>query len=235
MITLFGYDTVNTLKVLIMLEEIRAEYTIKTINIHEGDQHSDDFLAINPKAKIPVIIDTSASGSVVKMAESVAILIYLAEKSGSFLPTAREDNARALEWLLYQASAMGPIFGQCEYWYRLAGEPNPKVLSHYQTLAQDILAHIDRHLSENTYFAGDAYSIADISHFAWLCRCHTAGLTLQSFDNLKKWYQEVSLRPAITRSIEIVTSQSRKAGQPNIPKTPMTNTLSQANTGEMKC
>lgn len=216
MITLFGYNTVNTLKVVIMLEEVEAEYEISTINIHQGDQHRIDFLAINPKAKVPAIIDANVSGPAVKMAESVAILIYLAEKYGPVLPSANQDKARALEWLLYQASAMGPIFGQCEYWHRMAAEPNPAILAHYQSQANAILATIDDHLGRNAYFSGNTFSIADIAHFAWMCRCHTAGLTFQPLVNVTKWYRRMLERPAVAKSIDIVTGLSLNADGPKI-------------------
>jgi GST-like protein len=212
MITLFGYDTVNTLKVVAMLEELQTEYVIKSINIHQGEQHREAFLAINPKAKVPVIIDDGGSGPNVMMAESVAILIYLSNKHDAFLPTGKQENARALEWLLYQASAMGPIFGQCEYWYRIAAVPNPDVLAHYQSVADAIIAHMDDHLSRNTYFAGDTFSIADIAHFAWMCRSHSAGLTFQSNVYVTQWYNRILARPAIARSMEVVSSLSPNVG-----------------------
>jgi GST-like protein len=208
MITLFGYNTVNTLKVVAALEELQAEYEIRPVNIHQGEQHKAPFLVINPKAKVPAVIDDAGYGSNVTMAESVAILIYLSEKHSALLPSDNQERACALEWLLYQASAMGPIFGQCEYWFHIAPVPNPEILAHYQSVADAVIAHIEDHLSRNAFFAGDTYSIADIAHFAWMCRCHTAGLTFQSHVHLGRWYERILARPAIAKSLQIVTDLS---------------------------
>lgn len=204
MIRLYGYDTVNTIKVLMMLEEVGAGYEIVPINIRKGDQRSSSFLSLNPRGKVPVIVDESAPGEPLILTESGAILIYLAESSGFGLPVEPRERARSLEWLAFQLSTQGPTFGQCEFWTRIAPNPIPAVEQHYLKLGKKIFDQIERHLESTRYFSGNQYGIADIAHFAWILRAGHAGLTFEKHRAVQRWFAEVSDRPATIAALKVV-------------------------------
>lgn len=163
MITLYGFDTANTIKAALLLEELQADYTVHPVNIRAGANRSPAFLSVNPLGKIPVLVDRSDLDAPVTISESAAILIYLAEKSGAFLATGGPARAATLQWLMVQAASGGPIFGQSEYWRHLAPEANRAAIKRYDDLSARLLDEFDRHLADNTYFAGCDYSIADMA------------------------------------------------------------------------
>ncbi len=202
MIRLYGYDTVNTIKVLMMLEEIGADYEVVPVNIRKGDQQSPSFLSMNPRGKVPVIVDETAPGEPLTITESGAILMYLAESSGFGLPVEPRERARSLEWLAFQLSTQGPTFGQCEFWTRLAPNPVPAVEQHYLKLGRKVFGLIEQHLESTRYFSGNEYGIADIAHFAWILRAGHAGLTFDKHRAIKRWFAEVSDRPATIAALE---------------------------------
>ena len=204
MIRLYGYDTVNSIKVLMMLEEMSAGYELIPINIRKGDQNSSSFLSLNPRGKVPVIVDETAPGAPLTLTESGAILIHLAESSGFGLPVEPRERARCLEWLAFQLSTQGPTFGQCEFWTRLAPNPIPAAEQHYLKLGQKVFDQIERHLESTRYFSGNGYGIADIAHFAWILRASHAGLTFEKHRAIKRWFGEVSDRPATIAALQAV-------------------------------
>lgn len=206
MITLYGFDTANTIKIVLMLEELQTDYTIHPVNIRKGANRSPGFLAVNPRGKIPVIIDRSDPTVSVTVSESAAILIYLAEKFGAFLAEDGPVRAKTMEWLVFQAASCGPIFGQSEYWLRLAPERNEAAISRYDEIASRLMDEIDRHLADSDYFGGDEYTIADMAHFGWMQRRHMAGLHIADRSHLRRWYDAVNKRPATRRALEGVNS-----------------------------
>lgn len=197
MITLYGFDTVNTLKVLILLEEIGAAYKLEPINIRTGEQHSAAFRAVNPNGKVPVIVDQAGF----QLTESGAILIHLADRFDCGLAPKGTARDRALEWLTYQLSTQGPMFGQIEYWAHLAEPKQPDILAHFQKIGQKVLGQMDTRLSQTRYFAGEDFTIADIAHYAWMTRLAVLGLSLSDAPHITRWMDDLSQRPAIQRAV----------------------------------
>lgn len=197
MITLYGFDKVNTLKVLMLLEEAGAAFKFVPINIRAGEQRAAEFLAINPNGKVPVIVDEAGF----QLSESGAILIHLAERFDCCLAPKGEARDRAIEWLTYQLSTQGPTFGQIEYWAHLANPKQPNILAHFQAIGQKVLRQMDARLGHAPYFAGDTYSIADIAHYAWMTRLAVLGLSLDEFPNIERWMQDLAQRPTVQRAV----------------------------------
>lgn len=206
MFTLYGFDTANTIKVALLLEELQADYTVHPVNIRAGANRSPAFLSVSPLGKIPVLVDRSDLDAPVTISESAAILIYLAEKSGAYLATGGPTRAATLQWLMVQAASGGPIFGQSEYWRHLAPEANEAAIERYDDLSSRLLDEFDRHLAGNLYFAGSDYSIADMAHFGWLSRRHKAGLHIAERQHLRRWYDAIDQRPEARRAIKMLYS-----------------------------
>lgn len=206
MFTVYGFDTANTIKVVLLLEELRADYTVHPVNIRAGANRSPEFLSVNPLGKIPVLVDRSDANAPVTLSESAAILLYLAEKSGAFLAPEGPVRAATLQWLMVQAASCGPIFGQSEYWRHLAPKNNDAAIDRYDDLSAQLLDALDRHLGRNPYFAGPNYSIADMAHFGWMARRHKAGLHIATRHHLRRWYDTISQRAAAQRAIDVLNS-----------------------------
>ncbi|MCR9135260.1 MAG: glutathione S-transferase N-terminal domain-containing protein [Alphaproteobacteria bacterium] len=204
MITLHGFDTANTIKVALLLEELGVEYTVEPVNIRTGANRTSAFLAVNPMGKVPVIVDRSNPKAPVTVSESAAILIYLAEKYDAFLASDGPQRAASLQWLMFQAASCGPIFGQNEYWRHLAPEKNDAAVEHYADISLHLLDALNAHLANNGWFAGDDYTIADMAHFGWMVRRHKAGLHIAERRHLRRWFNAVSDRPAAHRALDLL-------------------------------
>ncbi|MBP2303600.1 glutathione S-transferase family protein [Azospirillum picis] len=176
MFELYAFATPNSVKSPIALEEMGLSYVLKPVNIRQGEQKAPDFLALNPNAKVPVLVD----GALV-LTESAAILVHLAEKTGRPLPRDGADRARVFEQLFFHASALSPAFGNAGFFKRRATDPQP--------------------LAQARFVAGDDFTIADIAHFGWLWRREFPGLTLDGRSNLVRWFDAVAARPAVRRAI----------------------------------
>ncbi len=199
---LYAFATPNSVKAVIMLEELAQDYRLRPINVKQGDQKSDTFLALNPNGKVPVLVETGAEGNKpLVLTESSAILVYLAEKHGRLLPHGGAERARVFEQLFFHASALSPSFGQAGFFKRLASEPQPLAELRFSTEAERVTGLIDRVLHERRFAAGDIYSIADIAHFGWFWRREFAGVTLDGYPNVARWYDQMSQRPAVRRAI----------------------------------
>lgn len=196
MLTLYAFSTPNSVKIPIALEELGLDYDLRPVNIRKGEQRGDDFLVLNPNGKVPVLVDNGLT-----LAESGAILVHLAEKTGRLLPSDPAARARAFQWLFVQMSGTGPAFGQSGYWQKLASEPNPAATARYQTEADRLADVIDAHLAQNTWFAGADYSIADIAHFGWFWRREFAGVSFEGRPYLARWYAAMEARGAVQRGI----------------------------------
>jgi GST-like protein len=160
MMKLYGYDTINTLKVLIIQMETDVEFDFIPVNIRAGEQHTSDFLTINPARKVPVLSDGDQHQT-----QSNAILLSLAKRTGWGLPNDTSEYNQLIAWLFYQASTQGPHFGQVEYWSGHASSPNPEALAHYRSLASRSIEYFNAQMEGKHFIGGDNYTIADIALF----------------------------------------------------------------------
>jgi GST-like protein len=191
MMKLYGYDTINTLKVLMLLMETGAEFEFSPVDIRAGEQHKPEFLAINPAGKVPVLSDGRQTQT-----ESNAILVSIAQKTGWGLPEDPEEYSHLISWLFYQASTQGPHFGQIEYWSKFAKTPNPQALAQHRSIADRTIRHLDDQLKDKQFICGMNYSIADIALFPWLYVHDQLGLSIKDTDNLATWLERIRNKPA---------------------------------------
>jgi glutathione S-transferase len=203
MIDLYAFPTPNSIKVPVMLEELGAEYSYHAINVRAGEQKTPDHLARNPNAKVPVIIDHDGpGGQPITVVESAAILIYLAEKHGRFIPTDPIARVRCFEWLMFQAAGLGPMFGQSGYFLKLAPEKVPAAIDRFHTEAKRNMRVLDTRLADAEWLAGDDYSIADIATYGWIWRRGFAEVDFSEAPHVERWFGAISQRPAIGRALE---------------------------------
>ena len=202
MIQLYTWATPNGKKVSVMLEEVELPYEVHPINIAKGDQLKPEYLAINPNNKIPAIIDTDGpDGKPLKLFESGAILMYLAEKTGKFLPQEMTKRYEVIQWLMFQMGGVGPMFGQANYFYRLE-EKVPFAIDRYYKEAIRLYKVLEQTLGQRSYLAGD-YSIADIATYPWVGRHDGHNVKLEEFPNVKRWFETISQRPAVKRGMAV--------------------------------
>lgn len=202
MIQLYTWGTPNGKKVSIMLEEVELPYEVHPINIGKGDQLKPEYLAINPNNKIPAIIDIEGpGGKPLKLFESGAILMYLAEKTGKFLPQEMAKRYEVIQWLMFQMGGVGPMFGQANYFYRLE-EKVPFAIERFYKEAIRLYKVLEQALARNDYLAGE-YSIADIATYPWVGRHDGHNVKLEEFPNVKRWFDAISQRKAVQRGMEI--------------------------------
>lgn len=202
MIQLYTWATPNGKKVSVMLEEVELPYEVHPINIAKGDQLKPEYLAINPNNKIPAIIDTDGpGGKPLKLFESGAILMYLAEKTGEFLPQEMTKRYEVIQWLMFQMGGVGPMFGQANYFYRLE-EKVPFAIDRYYKEAIRLYKVLEQTLGQRSYLAGD-YSIADIATYPWVGRHDGHNVKLEEFPNVKRWFETISQRPAVNRGMAV--------------------------------
>jgi GST-like protein len=205
MIDLYTWTTPNGHKVPIMLEETRLEYTTHAVDLSKGEQKKPDFLALNPNGKIPAIVDHDGPGGAkISVFESGAILIYLAEKTGKFLPREGAARAQVLEWLMFQMSAVGPILGQLYYFAATMEEKHPPSIEHFRTEAARIHEVLDGQLGRSEFLAGD-YSIADMATYPWVSAAIASPLrkALGIGKNVERWAETLAARPAVQRGMKI--------------------------------
>ena len=202
MIDLYAFATPNSIKVPILLEELGTDYTYHPVNIRAGEQKTPEFLARNPNAKVPLIVDQDGPGGApITVVESAAILLYLAEKFGRFIPTAPVARVRCYEWLMFQAAGLGPMFGQSGYFLKLAPEPVPAAIDRFHTEAKRNMRVLDGRLAEAQWLAGDDYSIADVATFGWIWRRGFAEVDFSEAPHVERWFAAMEARPAIGRAI----------------------------------
>jgi GST-like protein len=186
-----------------MLEECRLPYDVHKINIGAGEQFKPEYLAINPNGKIPSIVDPEGSeGKPIDMMESGAILVYLAAKTGRFLPAGDRGKYKALEWLMFQMGGVGPMFGQVHHFLRAAKEAVPYAIERYTKEKDRLYGVLDRRLGESEYLAGE-YSIADIATYPWVARHEWHKTDLDTFPNVKRWFDAIGARPAVQRGMAV--------------------------------
>ena len=196
MIELFTSETPNGWKVSIALEEMSLPYEYRHIRLSQRDQKQDWYIKLNPNGRIPTIIDHDNDDFVVF--ESGAILIYLAEKTGLFLPRDVKGRSLVIQWLMFQMSGVGPMMGQANVFYRYAPEKIPYAIERYQREVRRLLEILDRRLTDHEYLAGD-YSIADIATWPWARGYEWSGVSIDGLDHLRRWLDTVGARPAVQR------------------------------------
>jgi len=202
MIDLYTWTTPNGRKISIALEEMGLDYTVKPINIREDEQFKPEFLAVSPNNKIPAIVDHDNGASVF---ESGAILIYLAEKSGQFLPSqGTKERAKVLEWLMWQKAGFGPMLGQLNHFANIREDKIPAAIERFATEATRLYTVLEKQLGDNEFVAGD-YSIADMAIYPWSAPALTIveGMSGQSFANVTRWHKAMEARAAVAKGMNI--------------------------------
>ena len=203
MITLYTWGTPNGRKVSIMLEECALPYRVKTIDITQGEQLYPEFVVINPNSKIPAIVDPDGpDGTPITLFESGAILLYLAAKTGRFLPTSDRGKYEALQWLMFQMGGVGPMFGQTHHFLRFSPEPLPYAIRRYSTETARLYGVLDQRLSEAAYLAVE-YSIADMATYPWVARHEWQKIDLANYPNVRRWHEAIYARPAVQRGMAV--------------------------------
>jgi GST-like protein len=201
MIDLYFYPSPNGLKISIMLEECALPYRIVEVNILRGEQFRPEFLCISPNNRIPAIVDPDAEGGPLSVFESGAILQYLAEKSGRFLPREPHRRFDVLQWLYWQVGGLGPMAGQAHHFRAFAPEKIPYGIKRYTDECNRLYGVLDRRLADREFVAGE-YSIADMACWPWIVFHDRQGQALETFPNVKRWFDAVRARPAVRRAYD---------------------------------
>ena len=202
MIELYTSATPNGQKIHIMLEETGLDYRLHWVDLRKGEQFDPEFLRISPNNKIPVILDRDGpGGEPMSVFESGAILIYLAEKTGEFLPAEPRARIGVLEWLMFQVGGVGPMLGQAHHFRAYAREKIPYAIERYTSEGARIYRVLDKRLSENEYLAGE-YSIADMAVFPWIRLHERQGQDMADHPHLSRWFDAIAARPAVARDME---------------------------------
>jgi GSH-dependent disulfide-bond oxidoreductase len=203
MIELYYWPTPNGHKITIFLEEAALEYVIHPVNIAIGDQFQPNFLKIAPNNRMPAIIDRTPSdgGKPISVFESGAILQYLGEKTGKFLPADLRDRTTVMEWLFWQMGGLGPMAGQNHHFSQYAPEKIPYAIDRYVKETNRLYGVLDRQLAGKDYLAG-SYSIADMAAYPWIVPSKTQQQTIEDFPHLHAWFQRMGDRPAVIRAYE---------------------------------
>jgi len=202
---LYSWATPNGHKVHIMLEECGLAYEALPVNIGAGEQFRPDFLAISPNNKIPALVDPEGpDGEPISLFESGAILVYLAAKTGRFLPAGDRARYEVLQWLMFQMGGVGPMLGQCHHFRLYAPEKIPYAIDRYTNEARRLYGVIDKRLARSEWLGGADYSIADIATFPWLRNWKNQGVELAEYPNLQRWFDTIAERPAVQRGVQVL-------------------------------
>jgi len=204
-IDLYTWATPNGRKASIMLEELALPYTVHAVNIGKGEQHEPAFLAIAPNNRIPAIVDPDGpGGQPLALFESGAILIYLAEKTGSaLLPAAGAERAITFQWLMWQMGGVGPMIGQAHHFLFQPKEVVPYGQKRYHDETKRLYGVLDRRLADAAFMAGDFYSVADIATYPWIARFERHQVDLDEFPNVKRWFDAIGERPAVQKGMAV--------------------------------
>ena len=198
-IELWTWNTPNGRKVSILLEELGLPYQTHAVDITKGEQFDSAFLSISPNNRIPAIVDRDNG---IVLMESGAIMLYLAEKNGQFIPKNAEGRYRVIEWLMWQMGGVGPMLGQAHHFLRFNKGKAPYAEERYGKEAQRLYGVLDRRLADNRFIAGD-YSIADMAIWPWIARYEWQEVDITRFQNVLRWYLEIADRPAVQRGYHV--------------------------------
>ncbi|MEP0189930.1 MAG: glutathione S-transferase N-terminal domain-containing protein [Erythrobacter sp.] len=216
MIDFYYWPTPNGHKISIALEEMELDYTVKSINILQGEQMDPEFIAISPNNRVPAIIDHDGpNGAPHAVFESGAIFLYLAEKYNRFWPKDAVKRSQAIQWLFFQCANVGPMFGQCGYFNGYAEERFDRGIDRYCGETLRLYGLIDTRLGANEYLAGDEYSVADMATFPWLTAKQQAlhGIDISPFKNIQRWAATLEQRPGVQRGMAVM-QDDLKIGDP---------------------
>ncbi len=206
MIEFYYWPTPNGKKVAIMLEECGLAYELRPVNILKGEQFEPEFLAISPNNKIPAIVDRDGPGGAFSLFESGAILQYLAERSGRFLPRETAARYRVLEWLNFQVASVGPMFGQCGHFLGYAPERIPYAIERYRNETLRLYAVLDRRLEDRAWLADD-YSIADMAVYPWIDVRWLHEIDIEDFPAVQRWFEAMGERDAVRRGMTLLADE----------------------------
>ena len=210
MIDLYTWPTPNGHKVHIMLEECKLPYAVIPIDIGAGDQFKPDFLAISPNNKMPAIVDLDGpGGKPISIFESGAILLYLAAKTGKYMPTSVRGKYEVLQWLMFQMGGLGPMLGQAHHFRVYAPEKIEYAINRYTNEAKRLYGVLDKQLGKNAYIAGKSYSIADMAIFPWTRSATIQGIDLADYPNVKRWFEAIDGRPAVKRAVQVLADRRK--------------------------
>ena len=217
-LTLYGMTSPNVRKVAIMLEELELDYVLRHVAVFGGEQFAPEFLAMNPLAKVPVLVDPALGRPIF---ESGAILFWLAERSGAFLPADGPGRYDVMQWLMVQMSLIGPMFGQLNHFQLLPGDSEPYATGRYTAQAERIYGLLNERLSEQEWIAAGAYSIADIATYPWAMYLERHGFDPAPYPALRRWCDAITARPAVARAAKRldeaftdIAAQTRRAASP---------------------
>jgi glutathione S-transferase len=204
MIELYAFPTPNSIKVPILLEELGMRYEYHAVNTRAGEQKSPAHMARNPNGKVPVIVDRDGPGGApLTVVESGAILLYLAEKAGRFIPADPVAWVRCFEWLMVQASGLGPMFGRSGYFLKLAPGRIPAAIERFHAEARRNMRVLDGRLAEAEWLAGTEYSIADMATFGWIWRRGFAEVDFSEAPHVERWFNTMSARAGVARAVTL--------------------------------
>jgi GST-like protein len=209
MIDVYSWPTPNGHKIHIMLEEcgfkLGRDWQAHPINIGKGDQFAPEFLKISPNNKIPALVDPNGpDGKPIHLMESGAILLYLAAKTGKFLPKSDRAKFEVLEWLMFQMGGVGPMLGQAHHFRVFAPEQVPYAINRYTLEAKRLYGVMDKRLQTSPYLGGKTYSIADIAIFPWVNSWQKQGIDWTDYPTLKVWFDKISARPGVQRGCRVL-------------------------------
>ena len=210
MIDLYTWPTPNGHKIHIMLEETGLPYKVHPIDIGAGDQFEPEFLRISPNNKMPTMVDPDGpGGKPFALAESGAMLFYLASKSGQFLPRDLAERWTTMQWVMFQMGHVGPMLGQAHHFLIYAPQKIPYAIERYSKEANRIYGVIERRLRESKYLACDEYTIADIATFPWLRSSKNQGVEIEEYPHVKRWFDGIAARPAVVRGVAVLAERRR--------------------------
>ena len=215
MIDFYYWTTPNGHKVTLFLEEAALRYTLKPVNISKGEQFDPEFLAISPNNKIPAIVDRAPAdgGKPVNVFESGAILLYLAGKTGKFIPADLRGQVATLEWLMWQMGGLGPMAGQNHHFAHYAPEKIPYAIDRYVKETSRLYGVLDKRLRGRDFLVGKQYTIADMASYPWVIP-ERQGQDLDDFPNLRRWHAAIRARPATTRAYSRAKEVNPRGRQP---------------------
>jgi GST-like protein len=205
MIDLYTWPTPNGHKIHILLEECGLPYKVHAVNIGQGDQFKPKFLKISPNNKIPALVDSDGpDGKPISLFESGAIMLYLAAKTGRFLPASDRAKYDVLQWLMFQMGGLGPMLGQAHHFRIYAPEKIDYAVNRYTNEAKRLYGVLDKQLTGQPWIAGGEYSIADMAIYPWLRSWQNQGIDWADHPHLKVWFDRISERPAVQKAVQVL-------------------------------
>ena len=213
MIDLYYWPTPNGWKISIALEEMELGYRVIPVNIGRGEQFKPEFLAISPNNRMPAIVDhePAGGGAPISVFESGAILVYLAEKTGRFLPKDLRGRFEALQWLFWQMGGLGPMLGQAHHFRQYAPEKIQYAIDRYTNETNRLYGVLNKRLADREFVAGK-YSIADMAAWPWIVPHERQGQNLEDFPHLQRWYDTLKARPAVQKGFSLMREEVRASG-----------------------